>query len=49
MEEILDKIYGYLAQYGLSVIAAILIFVIGKLVARILSNVLEKLMVKAKV
>ncbi len=49
MEEIIDKLYGYLAEYGLSVIAALLIFVIGKWVAHILAAVVEKLMVKAKV
>ena len=49
MEEILNKLYGYVAEYGLSFVAAILIFVIGKWLARILSNVLEKLMIKANV
>jgi len=49
MEEVLDKLYGYITQYGLSFLAAVLIFIIGKWLARILSNVVEKLMVKANV
>ncbi|MFC1658637.1 mechanosensitive ion channel family protein [Candidatus Omnitrophota bacterium] len=49
MEEISEKLYGYIAQYGLSVLAAIIIFVVGKWIARLLSNFLEKLMVKAHV
>ncbi|MBN2373722.1 mechanosensitive ion channel [bacterium] len=49
MQEILNKLYSYIAQYGLSFLAAIFIFVIGKWLARILSNVLEKFMVKANV
>ena len=49
MEEVINKLYGYVTQYGLSLVAAILVFFIGKWLARILSNVVEKLMVKAKV
>jgi len=37
------------AEYGLSLVAAILIFIIGKWVARMLSNVLEKLMTRAHI
>lgn len=33
MEEILDKIYGYLTQYGLSVLAAVVILLVGKRMA----------------
>ena len=49
MEETLAKAQGYILQYGLSLIAAILIFIIGKLLARFLSRLIEKLMVKANV
>lgn len=49
MKETIDKIYGYLIQYGLNLIAAILIFVIGKWVARVATNFLEKALVKSKV
>ena len=44
-----DKIYGYLIQYGLSLLAAILIFVIGKWVAKIVAQLIEKTMNKTKV
>ena len=49
VQQIWDKILGYLALYGMNVVAAILIFLIGKWCARILSGILEKLMVKSKV
>lgn len=49
MSEWIDKIWGYVVQYGLSLIAAILILVIGKWLARIISRVVEKLMIKANV
>lgn len=43
------KLYGYLATYGLDVISAVLIFFIGKWGAGILSSIAEKLMLKSKV
>ena len=49
MQDILDKVYAYLASYGLNVVAAILIFVIGKWLARVISSLIEKFMVRAKV
>jgi len=49
VQQVWDKILGYLALYGMNVVAAILIFVIGKWCSRMLSGVLEKLMVKSKV
>ena len=49
MEELLEKLYTYLMTYGLNVVAAILIFVVGKWLARMLMNILEKVMIKGKV
>ncbi|MFH2137339.1 MAG: mechanosensitive ion channel domain-containing protein [Candidatus Omnitrophota bacterium] len=49
MGDMMDKIYGYLAQYGLSVIAAIIIFVFGKWLAHKLAGFVEKIMLKANV
>lgn len=49
MEDILNKIYGYLATYGLKFIAALLIFFIGKWLAGVVSRLVEKLMIKANV
>jgi Small-conductance mechanosensitive channel len=49
MQEMMDKIYGYVVQYGLGFLSAILIFVIGKWVAKIVSNIIEKAMEKSKV
>ena len=39
MQDIFDKAVDYLMQYGLSIIYAILIFIIGKWLARIISNI----------
>lgn len=44
-----DKISGYVIQYGISFLTAILIFLVGKWVARLLSKVIEKAFMKAKV
>ena len=49
MQEWIDKVYGYLVQYGLSFLAAILIIIIGKWLARMLSSLTERLMTKAHV
>ncbi|UCG46650.1 MAG: mechanosensitive ion channel [Phycisphaerales bacterium] len=49
MEDILKQIYGYLAEYGLDIIAAILIFVIGRWLAKVISKLVAKVMTKAKV
>jgi small conductance mechanosensitive channel len=49
MQETLNKISGYLIQYSLNVLAAILIFVIGKWVAKLVSQLIEKMMGKTKV
>jgi small conductance mechanosensitive channel len=49
MQENVDKISLYLIQYGINLVAAILIFVIGKWVAKIVSKVLENVMLKSHV
>jgi small conductance mechanosensitive channel len=49
MQESLDKLYVYFVTYGLSFIAAILIFVIGKWVAKLISKLIDKMMTKAKI
>ena len=49
MQENLDKIYGYLIQYGMNLVAAILIFVIGKWVSRLVSNLSETALLASKV
>jgi small conductance mechanosensitive channel len=49
MEEILQKIYGYLAEYGLKILAALLIFIIGRWLAKVISKAVEKSLLKAKV
>lgn len=49
MQENLDKIYGYVMQYGLSFIAAFVIFIVGKWVAHFVANFAQRLMLKAHV
>jgi small conductance mechanosensitive channel len=47
--QIWDKVLEYITLYGMNVLAAIVIVVIGKWVARKLSQVMEKMMIKSKV
>lgn len=49
MEEHLSKLYEFAIMYGIRLLAAIVIFVVGKWIARIVSRFIEKIMIKAKV
>ncbi len=49
MEEILSKISGYLAVYGIRVLGAIAIFIIGKWIVKLIKKAIIKVMEKAKV
>jgi len=49
MEEFMAKIPEYLVSYGLRVIAAIVIFLVGRWVAGLASRLVERIMIKAKV
>ncbi len=49
MEEMLQKIYQLGMLYGIRIIAAILIFIIGKWAARLISKLVAKVMEKSKV
>jgi small conductance mechanosensitive channel len=49
MKDILMRIYEYLATYGLQIIAAIVIFVVGRWIAKLIAKWVRSLMVKAKV
>ena len=49
ISKIWDKASVYVMQYGLSLLAAILIFIIGRWVARMIANLSGKAMAKAKV
>lgn len=49
MQETLSKIHGYIIQYGMNVIAALLIFIIGKWLAKFISGLVEAAMLKSKV
>jgi len=49
MQQTLDKIASYVIQYGLNLVFAILILIIGKWVARLVSRIIETAMVKSKI
>jgi small conductance mechanosensitive channel len=49
MQETIDKIYFYLIQYGMNVIAALTIFIIGKWVARSAADLSERLLLRSKI
>jgi small conductance mechanosensitive channel len=49
MQDIIDKIYAYLAEYGLKVVGAVVIFIVGRWIAKLLSNIIEKALKKANV
>ncbi len=49
MEELWKKMVEYVAAYGLNIIVAILIFIIGKWLARIATNIFETIMNKTHV
>ena len=49
MEEYLDKIYEYIAIYGLNLLTAVVIFCVGRWLARVVSNIIEKIMLKSKI
>lgn len=45
MEETITKVYGYMISYGLDLIAAVLIFVVGKWAAKTASRLIEEMLV----
>jgi len=49
MEEIIQNLPDYLMRYGLKMIAAIAIFLIGRWVAKLLSRFFERLLLRSKV
>jgi small-conductance mechanosensitive channel len=48
VQEVLNRIYTYLAEYGLKIVGAVLIFLVGRWVAKLLSRLGGKAMTKAK-
>ena len=49
MNAVLNKIYGFLADYGLKIIGAIIILIVGYWLAKIISKLVGKAMIKAKI
>ncbi len=49
INQILEKIWELLTLYGLKVVAAIVIFVVGRWVAKIVAGIIRKMMAKADV
>ena len=48
-EALLQKIYEYLAEYGLKVVGALIIFLIGRWLAKIISRWIEKALIKSRI
>ena len=48
MQGQIDKIYGYLVQFGINIVSAIIIFIIGKWAAKIISQLFEKFLLTTK-
>jgi small conductance mechanosensitive channel len=48
MEAILQKVYEYLAQYGLRIVGALIIFIIGRWLAKLASKWIEKALLKSR-
>lgn len=48
MEGIINNIIGYITEYGLRIIIAIVIFVIGRFTAKKITNIFRKLMERAR-
>ena len=49
MEQFLSVIYTFLATYGLRIVAALVIFIVGRWVAKLASRLVKKAMLKAKI
>ncbi|MBP7055693.1 MAG: mechanosensitive ion channel [Candidatus Omnitrophica bacterium] len=49
MQEYLAKIYPYVIQYGISFLSAIVIFLVGKWVARLVARLIESAMARSKI
>lgn len=47
-QQILTQLYGYLTEYGLKIVGAIIIFLVGRWIARLLSSLAGKAMTRAK-
>lgn len=49
MNQVLDKVWELVTIYGLKVVAAIVIFIVGRWVAKIVAGIIRKMMQKANV
>jgi small conductance mechanosensitive channel len=49
VEAVLQKVYEYLAQYGLKVIAALIILLVGRWLAKLISRLIENALLKSRV
>jgi small conductance mechanosensitive channel len=49
ISQLTETLMAYVTQYGLRIIVALLIFIIGRIIAKTLANAIRKVLVKAKV
>jgi small conductance mechanosensitive channel len=48
VQKVLTQLYTYLAEYGLKIVGAVIIFLVGRWIARLLSNLAGKALIRAK-
>jgi small conductance mechanosensitive channel len=49
MQDIINKVLEYLTRYGLDVLAAIVIFAVGRWIGRLAANLLERVLLRSRV
>jgi small conductance mechanosensitive channel len=49
MEAVVDKVYEYLLLYGINIVAALVIFILGRWLARAISNVIARMLRRSNV
>ena len=49
MEAVVDRVYEYLLLYGINIVAALVIFMLGRWLARAISNVIARMLNRSNV
>ncbi len=49
IEAIMQRVYEYLAQYGLKIVGALIIFIVGRWLAKFISQSIEKALLKSRI
>jgi len=49
MEQNMDKVIEYVVSNGVNIVVAVIIFIVGKWLAKVIAGLIEKLMIKSKI